>query len=120
MSCQFCGSKNTDDAKFCTSCGAKLNAEQAKPALESDLTTNLETNQSIATKKFSGKAIAGFVLSLVGIVFAGMICGILGIILSAVGMKEIKIKDLKGKGLAIAGLVISIIDVVIMLIYYSL
>ena len=55
-------------------------------------------------KKFSGFAVAGFVLSLVG-------AGILGLIFSAIALHRIhKYSDeYRGEGLAIAGLVIGII-----------
>lgn len=43
--------------------------------------------------KYSGKAIAGFVLGLVGLIVSALICGTLGIIFSALGMVETQKKE---------------------------
>ncbi len=58
-------------------------------------------------KPFSGFAITGFVLSICGIFF--ILFSILGIIFSALALKNIKEGKKKGKGLAIAGLVMGIV-----------
>ena len=66
---------------------------------------------------FSGMAIAGFVLSLIG-AFPGLwfwvlqIPGYLGTIFSIVGLKQTKATGKRGRGLAIAGLVIGIIVII--------
>ena len=62
--------------------------------------------------KTNGLAIAGFVVSLVSMVLCccGLL-GLVGLILSAVGLSQINKKGQKGKGLAIAGLVIGLIVV---------
>lgn len=62
-------------------------------------------------RKMNGFAIAGFVCSLVGLVFIPILFGIFGIVFSAVALGQIKKnKDtMKGRGLAIAGLVIGIL-----------
>ena len=130
MFCPKCGTKNIDDAKFCVACGSQIQEpERAESQEESVVNTNTTLNQpaietSSATPvktKMSGSAIAGFVLSLVGIFFAAIICGTLGLIFSAMGMKASSSNNtIKGKGLAVAGLVISIIDVVFALIYLGM
>lgn len=63
-------------------------------------------------KSTNGLAIAGFVVSLVSLFinFWGIV-GLVGTILSAVGLSHVK-KTNSGKGLAIAGLVIGIISIV--------
>ncbi len=121
MFCPKCGEPIADGAKFCEKCGAPMEAAE-----ENTATWGTETNENTfyaqpaapVVAKFSGKAIAAFVLSLVGILYAGIICGTLGIVFSALALNDFR-KDipLKGKGLAIAGLVISIIDVVIVALY---
>ena len=65
--------------------------------------------------KTEGLAIAGFILSILGL-FTG-IAAIVGIILSAIGLSKIQKnpKKLKGRGLAIAGLIIGIILLLIIL-----
>lgn len=119
MFCPYCGANLTDNAKFCSSCGAQIEKENTSEVV-TETNNQLQTNQPTpntqsTVKKFSGAAIAGFVLSLVGIIVAGIPCGVLGIIFSAAGMSETKNQEKRGKGLAIAGLVISIIDIVLVL-----
>lgn len=60
----------------------------------------------------NGLAISGFVVSLCSLIinFAGIV-GLVGTILSAVGLAQVKTKG-KGKGMAIAGLIIGIISIV--------
>jgi hypothetical protein len=64
----------------------------------------------------SGMAIAGFVLSLVGL-FPGFwfwwlqIPGYLGTIFSIIGLKATKVARKRGRGFAIAGLVIGLVGV---------
>ncbi len=63
----------------------------------------------------NGLAVAGFICGIVGVLTSWLLFGalfcILGIILSAVGMRRSVARG--GKGLAIAGLVLSIIGVVV-------
>ena len=69
--------------------------------------------------KTNGSAVAGFILSLVGLLLFGFILGILAVIFSATGLNKIKQQPnvFKGKGLATAGLIIGIVDVIGWLIY---
>jgi hypothetical protein len=60
-------------------------------------------------KTGGGFAVASLVCSLVGIIFFGIIMGILGIIFGMLGLGS------KRSGLATAGLIIGIVDVVIVL-----
>ena len=116
MFCRKCGAEIAENTKFCSSCGAQVRTEEN--TTNEEQTTNVETPSvaPVQTKsKFSGLAIAGFVLSLVGLIILGIPCGILGIVFTSVSFKEIATKNLKGKGLAIAGLVVSICDVVLTL-----
>lgn len=70
---------------------------------------NLNNNNQKST---NGLAIAGFVVSLCSLLINfGGIVGLVGTILSAVGLAQVKSKG-TGKGLAIAGLVIGIISIV--------
>jgi hypothetical protein len=64
-------------------------------------------------EKNNGLAIAGFVVSLVSLFInlAGIV-GLVGAILSGLGLAKSKEMEGKGKGLAIAGLIIGIIGVV--------
>ena len=72
----------------------------------------------VPEKKSNGMGIAGFVLSLVTILFSwapgvNWILWLLGLIFSAIGMFR------QPKGLAIAGLVISLVGLVIILVVVS-
>lgn len=72
---------------------------------------NENLNNSTQTST-NGLAIAGFVVSLCSLIINfGGIVGLVGTILSGVGLSQVKTKG-KGKGLAIAGLIIGIISIV--------
>lgn len=113
MFCTNCGKEIDDNAVICPSCGVptdnmkKTVAPAAAPA---------PTTQS---KGANGLAIAGLVLGLVGL-FGGnyifLIPGLIGLILSIVGM--VKSKQYAARGLAIAALIVSIVSFVIWLIVW--
>lgn len=75
----------------------------------------MEENENLNNniqKSTNGLAIAGFVVSLCSLLINfGGIVGLVGTILSAVGLAQVKTKG-TGKGLAIAGLIIGIISIV--------
>lgn len=106
MVCQNCGSIIDENQNFCPSCGA---------AKADNSNTSEMTEQKVkdtAPQAWSGKAITGFVLSLVGLIIAALPCGIIGLVFSSIAFTQTANKNLKGKGLAISGLVISLIDIV--------
>ncbi|MBQ9805071.1 MAG: DUF4190 domain-containing protein [Clostridia bacterium] len=107
MNCKNCGTELSEGTPFCTSCGTPTEEE---PTVQK---TSVAEKDAPAVKKYAGKAIAGFVLALVGIVVAAIPCGILGLVFSALAMKITETAQYKGRGLAISGLVISIIDIVL-------
>ena len=104
MFCKICGCEIPEGTNFCPRCGSDVRTSEFVAQ---------EENVNAAPAKFSGKAIAGFILSLVGIFISAIPCGILGIIFSVMGNKEIATSNKKGKGLAISGLIISIVDIVL-------
>ena len=61
--------------------------------------------------KYSGLSIAGFIVSLAGLLIFAVPCGVVSVILSALGLKEVNDKKLKGNGFAISGLVVGIVDI---------
>lgn len=65
-------------------------------------------------KTGGGFAVASLVCSLVGIIFFGIIMGILGIVFGLIGLGG------KRSGLATAGLIIGIVDVVVVLFTLSM
>ncbi len=99
MFCTKCGSKTDDSAKVCSACGQPI-SNMPSPSDKSHT---------------SGKAIAGFIFGLVGIIpYLSLLLGILAIVFSALAKSEIgKNKNLSGNGLATAGLILGIFDIVI-------
>lgn len=67
-----------------------------------------------AEKKMEGLSVAGFVISIVGLIIFGIPLGALAIALSAVGLSKIKRNPdrYSGRALAIAGLVLGLIDII--------
>ena len=105
--CANCGNELAEDSKFCSKCGS--NGGETNPIQNSNPVENVNAGEV----KTCGQAIASLVLSLVGLIIFGLICGIMAISMSTVALNRIKANpNLKGRGLAIAGLVIGIIDCV--------
>ena len=116
MFCYNCGKIIDEKDNYCRYCGVKTRKYE-----ETEQVVLVSENQ-LDKKKFSGFSIAGFVLSLIGLLVAGIPCAILGVIFSSVALKELRTDEKRGKGLAIAGLVISIIAItfyIIMLVLVS-
>lgn len=111
MYCSNCGQLIEENADVCPFCNSSLTKET--------VTEEKTTEEVVSNKKYSGKAIAGFIVSLVGILVLAIPCGIIGLVFSALGMKETE-TERKGKGLSIAGLVVSIIDVVLGIVMLAL
>lgn len=109
MFCKNCGKEISDNAVICTNCGtATDNMAQ---------TTSVTTANQ--TKSANGFAIAGLVLGIVGLLggnYFFLIPGIVGVVLSIVGMA--KSKQYAAPGLALASLIVSIIAFVIWLIIW--
>lgn len=76
----------------------------------------MEENNNVQ-KKMNACALVSFIFSLIGIVIAGLPCGIVATITGIIGLVTFKAETQKGKGFAIAGLVIGILDIIIMIIY---
>ena len=100
MICKRCGTLIEDTAMVCPVCGAST-------------TDDFYAQPTAAPVKngFSGMAIAGFVMSLLGLLIFALPFGILGIIFSSLGMQNTSMHASRGKGLSISGLIIGIIDV---------
>ncbi|MBQ7353425.1 MAG: DUF4190 domain-containing protein [Clostridia bacterium] len=147
MNCPKCNAFNMNSAKFCSHCGMKFdesgsNSQANQQSYQGAYNQNNYNNQSnyqgtysqqnnqynpqpqypqnAGGEKYSGLAIASFVISLAGLIIAGIICGIIGTIFASIALyKMSQDSRIKGKGLALAGLVISIIDVVVMIIFLA-
>ena len=106
-------------AKFCSSCGASTEDAETITDNVVNTTQNNNVNNNISNDPIEGKtgtnplAIASFVCSLVGLIFAGIWMGIIAISFSVTAKRQLKIyKNQKGAGLATAGLVLGILDLV--------
>lgn len=79
-------------------------------------------HQAAKSATMNGLALAGFIVSLVGLVVFGIVLGILAIILSGIGLYRVNQDPINwnGKGLAIAGIIIGILDIVGWFIFISL
>lgn len=74
-------------------------------------------NNVNVVKKMNVCGLISFIFSLIGIIVAGLPCGIIATITGIVGIATFKKEEQKGRGFAIAGLVIGILDVIIMILY---
>ena len=106
MFCRNCGSNIDDRAVICPHCGVPTN-NMPQPAQQ-------PYGAPVQNKAVNGFAIAGLVVSLMGL-FGGnylfLIPSIVGLILSIVGM--VKSKSYSLYGLAIAALIVSIVTLII-------
>lgn len=72
----------------------------------------MDQNNTQTELKNSGLGLASFVLSLVGLLIAGIPCGILSIIFGAISIFKFNPEKQKNKWMGIVGLIIGIIDIV--------
>ena len=124
MFCTKCGKEYAEGDKFCTGCGKNLQenetnqennvyvgSENSNPTVDPyAMYKTLHSKPASKSDSFSGLAIAGFVLSLVGAFIIPLIIGTAGLVFSAVAFKDIKSNGKRGFGLALAGLIIGIIN----------
>ena len=124
MNCEYCGSHCQASDKFCVNCGADLihtyiesnNQEISNVDTQPKMMPDIDAD----TRRWSSAAIVGFVLSLIGMIWSGLVavvCAVLGLVFSSVGISRTEHNNLKGKGMATAGLVISTIGLVFEIIY---
>ena len=89
--------------------------ENNNPIQESGVKTEeytAQTTQNVGTRKQNSMALTSFIISLVGLIVAGLPCGIVAVILGIVGLVKFDATKEKGKGFAIVGLVVGVIDIV--------
>ena len=114
MFCQRCGKQYPDDSSFCPACGtpnACRPTAAPQPQVQPQPTPQVIVTPQPQTNSY---AIAGFVLSLIGIAFGSIfILQLLGFLFSILGLSKVKACGGNGKGFAIAGLIISLIDVIL-------
>ncbi len=120
MFCGKCGSAIPDGNTFCSQCGTPIPNSSDQPLVQSAAqpvqpVPVVMMTQAAPIKRTNGVAIAGFVLGIFATLFCivpglGMILGIVGLILSIIGITKKKSCG-SGGGLAITGLILSIIGV---------
>lgn len=109
MYCKNCGSELSEGAKFCMSCGAPIEGTQQENNAAAEVSVSTPTVADEAKKKYNGLSIAGFIVSLVSFLggpFTILFGPIVGIVLSALGLWQIKKSEQQGKGLAITGIIL--------------
>lgn len=105
MFCRHCGKEIDDKAVVCVYCGIPTDNKMQWSAPQQ------QQWQQVEQKKVNAFGIAGFVVSLVSLWLGFFFCiaSIVGLVLSIVGM--VNMKKCRVNGLAIAGLVIGIVSV---------
>lgn len=106
--CTNCGKENEDNVKFCVQCGKDFDGEKVEEVAPETEVVNLPS----APTKYSGNAIAAFVVACVGIIIMPLICGFVGLSLSIASFQQIKKNNMKGKGFVIAAIIISVVNIV--------
>lgn len=79
----------------------------------------MSQNVLMESKVTNGKAIASFILGILSILmvmFPGIILGIIGLILGIIGLKEINRSTQQGRKMAVAGIICSVIGVLLSII----
>lgn len=120
--CTNCGSKLNGNEKFCINCGQEVTNSNSNENIRnegnvvtysiSDSSKLNETTKSSCTSR----ANTAFILSLVGLFFAGIVMVIIGISMGASAKSEMESLGIEdGKKKAKAAIIIGIFDVVIAL-----
>ena len=117
MICKNCGSQNSDNVKYCESCGSALNpqgyynnTQNSQPTYYNQNPGYVAPNTSTPTDPGKGFAIAAMVCGIVSFFCAAVITGTLGIIFGGVAKS-------KGStsGMATAGIVCGAIGIALWL-----
>lgn len=137
MICPNCSKDVSETNKFCPECGSQLEATTDSTIADSGeaIATTQSTIQPSSNQygkvgfatKYDGLSIAGMVLGILAVVIflwapVALIVGAAGIVLSAIGMNRVRRSEgvLSGYGLAIAGLATSIVAVVLAAIVFMI
>lgn len=128
IKCPYCGEEIRPDAKKCKHCGEWLD-ESARPNQsvcnepviierpasqpQSDFKQNIVIQNEV--KKSNGLGTAGFIFSLLGLIFSwvpvgGWIIWVFGFLFSFIGLFK------SPRGMAITGFILSLIDLIILIV----
>lgn len=120
--CKNCGTE-LKEGKVCQNCGTVnegatvKETKTASSSSSSSTATNQTVNTTTTNNGSNGLAIAGFVLSLVGLFCCGF-TSVLGLIFSIIGLVNANKENSNNKGLAIAGIIISAFVIFLYIILY--
>lgn len=116
--CPACGTEVSRYAPTCLKCGHPIHA-----AVQTQEPSQTESNQTIIIQQpparpSNGAGTAGFVLALISLILSwmpgvGWVVWFLGFLLSFIGLFSAP------RGLAVAGFIISIIDLIILLLFFG-
>lgn len=99
--CSYCGKEIAEKAVVCIHCGAAV--MQDNPIKVSDKPVVM-TNTNVQSIKTNALCVVGFIMS--------FFVGIVGLILSCIGLTQAKNNKENGTGLAIAGIVLSCLAII--------
>ncbi len=88
--------------------------EVGNGSLQDSLQQN--NNQGVNSKKVNNCALLSFIFSLVGLIVAGLPCGIVAVITGIIGLVKFNPSTEKSKWMAVTGLIIGVVDIVFVII----
>ncbi len=106
MICKHCGAEIAETEKVCPMCNSEV--ETVSEKREGTVVTENEP-----APKLSIKALVGFIVSLAGVLVLAIPCGVVGLVFSALGIKEMNTLSKVGRGFVISGLIVSIVDIIL-------
>ena len=119
--CKNCGAQYSDEALSCPNCNSVEVVEQASYQQAPNTVPYQQTQPTPAEKKKMN--VFGLVGMIIGIVscflggYVGIVISIVGLVFSAIGMKNMK--NCRLNGFAITGLVLSIVALVYSILYVA-
>jgi zinc-ribbon domain len=114
--CTSCGTKLPEDAKTCDACGVDVSGQTAAAPAPSFLTPEAETPYPVAESK-NGLALAGMILGIVGLVLSitvvfGIILGVLALIFGIIGRSRAKaLPQHTNSGKALAAIILGAVAI---------
>lgn len=104
--CDNCGAELSDEAQYCTQCGMPTGT--STQTFQMPPPPGYQKTRS----RYNGMCVAGFAVSLGGIFVLPPLAGILSVIFSAIGLKNLSTNGQLGKGLAVTGILMGIFDMI--------
>lgn len=126
--CPNCGQGNEDQAIFCESCGAKLEAESAPTTGPYQAPPGMPPAYPYSRKETENGAVASLVLGIAAFFVCPLVLGILAVIFGKNSLDRIRESGgiLEGESMARAGLILgwinialSILGIIIVIIVFS-